>query len=196
MLVVENDVAPALPTTNIGGYGSRIALRLSGTTKIVLAARCARSFAFRWPSARWRAQGRPGARRTRGLVCNVHLENAHTSIQVWRRHPAFPAQWLYGLYVVALVTGFLATIIPEKHLLLTNLTPAPGRQALTTSPYAAGALVFRTAASTASHPASVTIAKRPPSGTGPIRYIGDLGWSSIGISENQKLAGRSARMRR
>ncbi|MEP6837239.1 MAG: hypothetical protein ABJA75_04235, partial [Bradyrhizobium sp.] len=25
--------------------------------------------------------------------------------------PAFPAQWLYGLYVVVLVTGFLATII-------------------------------------------------------------------------------------
>jgi len=25
-------------------------------------------------------------------------------------HPAFPAQWLYGLYVVVLVTGFLATI--------------------------------------------------------------------------------------
>jgi hypothetical protein len=25
--------------------------------------------------------------------------------------PAFPAQWLYGLYVVVLVTGFLATIV-------------------------------------------------------------------------------------
>jgi hypothetical protein len=25
-------------------------------------------------------------------------------------HPAFPAQWLYGLYVIVLVTGFLATI--------------------------------------------------------------------------------------
>ena len=37
-------------------------------------------------------------------------KNAHTSIQVWRRRPAFPAQWLYGLYEFALVTGFLATI--------------------------------------------------------------------------------------
>jgi hypothetical protein len=26
-------------------------------------------------------------------------------------HPAFPAQWLYGLYEFILVTGFLATII-------------------------------------------------------------------------------------
>jgi len=35
----------------------------------------------------------------------------HMSIQVWRKPPAFPAQWLYGLYDFALVTGFLATII-------------------------------------------------------------------------------------
>ena len=56
-------------------------------------------------------------------------------------HPAFPAQWLYGLYVIVLVTGFLATIIPEKRLLLLNLTPAPGRQTHTTSPYAWAMLV-------------------------------------------------------
>src|SRR5438552_14428694 len=66
-----------------------------------------------------------------------------------------------------------------------NLTPASGRQDHTTSPYAATSLVhtlsdrsqvFRpalqpfhaqnAAASTASHPASVTIAIRPSSGTG------------------------------
>jgi hypothetical protein len=28
--------------------------------------------------------------------------------------PAFPAQWLYGLYEIVLVTGFLATIIGLK----------------------------------------------------------------------------------
>jgi hypothetical protein len=38
-------------------------------------------------------------------------QDVRTSIQVWRRHPAFPAQWLYGLYEIVLVTGFLATII-------------------------------------------------------------------------------------
>ena len=38
-------------------------------------------------------------------------QDVRTSIQVWRRHPAFPAQWLYGLYDFILVTGFLATII-------------------------------------------------------------------------------------
>jgi hypothetical protein len=35
----------------------------------------------------------------------------HTSIQGSGEHPAFPAQWLYGLYDFVLVTGFLATII-------------------------------------------------------------------------------------
>src|ERR1700687_1885418 len=66
-----------------------------------------------------------------------------------------------------------------------NLTPASGRQDHTTSPYAAASLVSslgdrsqvfqlalqsrraqNAAASTASHPASVTIAIRPCSGTG------------------------------
>src|SRR5882724_9516357 len=37
-------------TLDVGGYGSRIALRLSGTTKIVLAASSARSFAITLPS--------------------------------------------------------------------------------------------------------------------------------------------------
>ncbi|MFX8820832.1 hypothetical protein ABTM55_18865, partial [Acinetobacter baumannii] len=64
--------------------------------------------------------------------------------------PAFPAQWLYGLYEIVLVTGFLATIIPQKRWLLQNLTPAPGRRTQTISPYATDALVFRTIASTAS----------------------------------------------
>jgi hypothetical protein len=41
------------------------------------------------------------------------------------------------------VTGFLATVIPEKRLLLTNLTPASGRQDHTISPSASAALVSR-----------------------------------------------------
>ena len=38
----------------------------------------------------------PDARCTRGLACKMH-KKTHTSIQVKRRRPAFPAQWLYGL---------------------------------------------------------------------------------------------------
>src|SRR6266702_7435691 len=37
-------------------------------------------------------------------------------------------------------TGFVATVIPEKRLLLTNLTPASGRQDHTISPYAIGSV--------------------------------------------------------
>jgi len=32
-----------------------------------------------------------------------------TSIQVWRKPPAFPAQWLYGLYEIVLVTLLFVT---------------------------------------------------------------------------------------
>src|SRR5882672_7862119 len=41
-------------------------------------------------------------------------------------HPAFPAQWLYGLYEFALVTGFLATIIPGMRLLPEGLDASTG----------------------------------------------------------------------
>jgi len=37
-----------------------------------------------------RAQGRPGARCTRGLVCIDAQKNAHTSIQVKRKHSGLP----------------------------------------------------------------------------------------------------------
>jgi hypothetical protein len=56
-----------------------------------------------------RAQARPGARRTRGLVRHVAKAMLRPSMQVWRKPPAFPAQWLYGLYVIALVTLLFVT---------------------------------------------------------------------------------------
>jgi hypothetical protein len=52
------------------------------------------------------------------------------------------------------------------------LTPAPGRQAHTTSPYAWATLVFVTSASTASHRTFVTIALAPHSGeTGEVKPL-------------------------
>ena len=44
-------------------------------------------------------------------MCDSCNKMLHMSIQVQRNTPAFPAQWLYGLYEIVLVTGFLATII-------------------------------------------------------------------------------------
>ena len=77
--------------------------------------------------------------------CRVHAAPAVSCAIVYnkgahehtgqRRHPTFPAQWLYGLYralpgragLVVTVAGGIAS---------TNLTPASGRQDHTTSPYA------------------------------------------------------------
>ncbi len=83
-----------------------------------------------------RAQGRPGARCTRGLACTSVQKKTHTSIQVQRRHPAFPAQWFTAYFVLFPVNGFLATVAPRAAP--RNLTPAPRRQNHTTSPYATG----------------------------------------------------------
>ena len=114
------------------------------------------------------------------------------SIQVWRKPPAFPAQWLYGLYAFAPVTGFLATVICEDFRLRENLTPAPGRQAHTTSPYALATLVSR----------SLRVHRIPPHGrddrdrpsscretggvrllicpTAPAKYFCARGWTDFG----------------
>jgi hypothetical protein len=63
----------------------------------------------------------PGAGRTRSLVCEK-IE-MHTSSQVRPKHPALPAQWLYGLLrALPGVSGFLATVAAQ--IALNNLTPA------------------------------------------------------------------------
>ena len=54
-----------------------------------------------WPLAPFRderAQGRPGARCTRDLVCNVHKEVRTRAYRSSGEHPAFPAQWFDGLW--------------------------------------------------------------------------------------------------
>jgi hypothetical protein len=46
-----------------------------------------------------RAQGRPGARCTRGLMCqDAHSKKRTRAYRFSGSSPAFPAQWLYGLY--------------------------------------------------------------------------------------------------
>jgi len=96
-----------------------------------------------------RAQGMPGARCTRDLVCNVHKKNAHTSIQGSGGNPTFPAQWLYGLLRALL--GDRAFLPPSLANYSANLTPASGRRDHTTSPYASAPFVKSASASTASH---------------------------------------------
>jgi hypothetical protein len=100
--------------------------------------------------------------------------------------PAFPAQWLYGLYEFAPVTGFLATVIPEKRLLLDDLTPAPGRQAHTTSPYALASSVRTLLHATPSRPPRplptfATTADAPRAGKDGGSYGRDLGQPGSGM---------------
>src|SRR6201999_1360921 len=45
-----------------------------------------------------RAQGRPGARCTRGLVCKLHIRKRTRAYRFSGGSPAFPAQWFYGLF--------------------------------------------------------------------------------------------------
>jgi hypothetical protein len=64
----------------------------------------ARALQFRSRPPEKRAQGRPGARRTRGLMCPVHQKRKCTRAYRFSGNtPAFPAQWLYDLYVISLV---------------------------------------------------------------------------------------------
>jgi len=97
-----------------------------------------RAMVFVSPSTRQRAQGRPGAHRTHGpRATKKHAAEP----QVRADHPAFPAQWFSGLYVISPVTGLschrrLAGQIPQ------DLAPASGRQDHTISPSAAMPLVI------------------------------------------------------
>ena len=114
------------------------------------------------PNKNQRAQGRPGARCTRGLMCDVHKKMLHMSIQVQRRTPGLPCAM--ALRLIRDRPGdpaFCDTIALGQRWLPSNLTPASGRRTQTISPYATDALVFRTIASTAPCPAFATTADAP-----------------------------------
>jgi hypothetical protein len=117
------------------------------------------------PPQKEEAQGRPGARCTRGLVCNMCIKMRTRAYRFSGNTPAIPAQWLYGLYALSPVTGFLVTVAPWKRLPPKGLTPAPGRQDHTTSPYASAPLVNCAAASTASRSNVSDDGQRPSCGT-------------------------------
>ena len=63
----------------------------------ILAAYIARALRRMPPSEKKRAQGRPGARCTRGLVCNCAQKTRTRAYRFSGNTPAFPAQWLYSL---------------------------------------------------------------------------------------------------
>src|SRR5437762_7308631 len=81
-----------------------------------------------------RAQGKPGADCTRGLVCQTHSNRRTRAYRFSRNSPAFPAQWVYGL--LRALPGERACLPPSLAEDSTSLTPASRRQDHTTSPYA------------------------------------------------------------
>jgi hypothetical protein len=86
-----------------------------------------------------RAQGMPGARCTRGLVCKMHKGKHTRAYRFSGGNPAFPARWFYGLFRALPGDRAFLPPSPPRSLLLENLTPASGRQDHTTSPSASSA---------------------------------------------------------
>ena len=116
------------------------------------------------PLMKQRAQGRPGARCTRGLVCKVHKRKRTRAYRFSGGNPAFPAQWFYGL-LRALPGDRLSC---HRHFVRTYPTklgastgaPGPHDFAVRAKPRSSVAAF----ASTASHRAFVTCATPLSSG--------------------------------
>jgi hypothetical protein len=120
-----------------------------------------------------RAQGMPGARCARSRVCKGsggrHTRlSGHTGIA---RHS--PRNGFNGFLRAPRRPGAFATV--ACGLASANLTPASGCQDHTTSPSASAPFVKSASASTASHPAAVTIACRPSVGRDAKSSRCDLG---------------------
>jgi hypothetical protein len=80
--------------------------RNDGADIRVPAARRARALPETFRPSRKRARGMPGAQCTRSLVCAGGSDYAHQySQRRHRKHPAFPTQWFYGLYVISPATN-------------------------------------------------------------------------------------------
>src|SRR5258708_21315164 len=76
----------------------------------ILAAGFARALRHLSPPTKAEGAGKTGcALHPRSRVQDVH-KNTHTSIQVQRRHPAFPAQWFTAYFALSPVTGLFATV--------------------------------------------------------------------------------------
>ena len=109
--------------------------------------------------------------------------NAHTSIQVQRKHSGLPRAMVLRLIACSpWRPGFLATVAREKRLLLTNLTPASGCRDHTTSPYATACVRLSQVARPPHLTARfVTIASRPSYRVRRTSHIADLPDALSGI---------------
>ena len=131
----------------------------------------------------------PGAQCTRSLVCEVVVQDAHEySQRSHRKSPGIPARNGFTAYVALSPAIGLSCHRRLRKLLPANLTPASRRQDHTILPSASALFVKSALASTASRPASVTIASRPSVGRddahieliwsfGKPEYFFERGWT-------------------
>jgi hypothetical protein len=131
---------------------------------IIPAARLARGLLFLPALIEQRAQGKPGARCTRGLACKIERRNAHE--HTGSAEAVRPS--LRNGFTAYVALSPAIGLFCHRHLrklLPANLTPASRRQDHTILPSASKTLSSEAPpASIASNPASVTIAIRPSSG--------------------------------
>jgi hypothetical protein len=78
-----------------------------------------------WPFRKRRAQGKPGADCTRGLVCKSAHCGRTRAYRFSRNSPAFPAQWFYGV-LRALPGERIRLVTVACEILLASLAPATG----------------------------------------------------------------------
>src|ERR1700686_1845760 len=107
-----------------------------------LAARCARALR-RCPLKNERAQGKPDARCTRGLVCKPAQKHAHEHTGSAENIRPSLRNGFTAYSALSLVSRALLPPSPLRNLFLKNLTPAFGRRNHASSPYARPAFVFR-----------------------------------------------------
>jgi len=163
-LVVMGPCARAQLRTRQGRRGDGFRIRLSNSERVcvrVLAASSARALRNFRPPQEQRAQGKPGARCTRDLVCNLRIGTRTRAYRSSGGIPAFPARWVTAYFVLFPVNGSFATVAPEKlasqELDASTAASEPHDFAVRVMP----ASSVMASASTASHRTFVTIASRP-----------------------------------
>jgi hypothetical protein len=108
-----------------------------------LAAHSARVFLFISRPLQQRAQGRPGARCTRGLACIVHREHAHEHTGSAENIRPSLRNGFTAYIVLSLVRRALLPPSPARSFGSHELDASVGRRNHTTSPSAKTALVSR-----------------------------------------------------
>ncbi len=139
------------------------------TNMIVLATHCARVLQIRLPPKRKRAQGRPGARCTRGLMCQMHTAKSaheHTGSAEAVR-PSLRNGFTAYFVLSPARPGLLVTVAPKRREPLRNLTPTIGAS----GPHDFAVRITRRSSKAHQRPSlpaptSVTMANAPSLGTG------------------------------